>query len=91
MSEQTSENKMVEIAALWKRTSKKGKKYLAGSMDANKLPETFGEKQKIVVFPNNNKDKDTQPDFYIYLSSLDSPTTNPKQESTASEDDEGIL
>jgi uncharacterized protein (DUF736 family) len=89
----TTENKLVEIAALWKRNSKKGKRYLAGSIDTTKLPETFGEKVKFVVFPNNNKDKDTQPDFYMYLSNLEnSPQTKTTQESTASEeDDEGIL
>ena len=68
----TSDNKMIEVGAFWKRTSKNGKKYLAGTLKPDQLPDTFGdgEKVKVVMFPNGNKDKDTKPDFYLYLSNL---------------------
>lgn len=86
------EQKMVEIGAFWRRTSQKGKKYLNGSIDPQSIPESFNEKIKVVMFPNGSKEKDTQPDFYLYLSNTPSPV---KQVAVAceeeSETEEGLL
>ncbi len=49
------------IGALWKRTSKKGTKYISGVIEIN------GVKYSIVAFVNSNKQKDKHPDFQIYL------------------------
>jgi len=74
MSETTQKEKMVEIAAFWRRTSKNGKKYLAGTMKTEDIPETFGEKVKVVMFDNKSKEKENQPDFYLYLSNNNQPS-----------------
>lgn len=68
MSEPSQKEKMVEIAAFWRRTSKNGKRYLAGTMKTEDIPETFGEKVKVIMFDNKSKEKENQPDFYLYLS-----------------------
>lgn len=78
MSE-NKEPKMIEIGAFWKRTSQKGKRYLNGSIDPASIPESFGEKIKVVMFPNGAKEKDSQPDFYLYLSNQPAQTTATKQ------------
>lgn len=52
------EQKSKSIGALWMKTSKAGNDYFSGK---------FGE-QEIVVFKNNYKEKENQPDFLIYPS-----------------------
>lgn len=51
----------IPIGALWLK-EKDGKKYFSGS-----LQDLHGE-IRIVVFKNDNKTKDTQPDYQILLS-----------------------
>lgn len=47
------------IGGLWLKQSKAGKKYLSGTIDG------IGA---VVVFKNDRKDKETQPDYRIYKS-----------------------
>ena len=47
------------IGALWKRTNEKGE-FFTGVLE-----NEDGTKQKIVVFKNGYKNKDTQPDYMI--------------------------
>ena len=75
---QKEKEKMVEVAAFWRRTSKNGKKYLAGTMKTENIPETFGEKVKVVMFDNKSKEKENQPDFYLYLSNANQPQATEK-------------
>ncbi len=53
-----------DIGAFWRRQGKNGKSFLSGKITIGE----FGEEKtiSIVVFPNNFKEKDNQPDFRIY-------------------------
>jgi len=56
------ENKSKSIGALWINESKKGVKYMLGSVEIN------GEITKIVIFKNNYKETDRHPDYRIFIS-----------------------
>ena len=61
-------NRSEEVGALWKRVSKNGMTYLAGHLKYENLP-TDGS-AKVVVFSNDNKVNDKQPDYRMYLSKM---------------------
>ena len=66
MSENANSNPNTNIGALWARESRtSNQKYLAGHV---KLQDDFGEEKvvKVVVFKNNRKEKENQPDYQIY-------------------------
>lgn len=50
------------IGAMWLKTSKAGNKFMSG------VVEVDGVKTKIVVFKNDRKENEKQPDYKIYLS-----------------------
>lgn len=50
------------IGALWEKFTKAGQSYFTGNVEVN------GAKIKIVVFKNNKKSKETQPDYNILIS-----------------------
>ena len=50
-----------EIGAFWKRESS-NQKFLSGKI------EIEGKKMEVVMFTNNFKEKDNQPDYRLYLS-----------------------
>ena len=52
-----------ELGALWKRTSKGGMQYLAGHVIGSD-----GKTRKVVVFRNDKKTADNQPDYRMYES-----------------------
>lgn len=58
------------IGALWKRTNDKGE-FFSGVLD-----NEDGTKQKIVVFKNGYKDKDTKPDYLILKARENSSNAN---------------
>lgn len=61
----TNENQNANIGALWARESRNtNQKYLAGHVKM----EVDGEEKtvKLVVFKNNRKEKENQPDYQIY-------------------------
>jgi len=51
-----------EIGALWKNEGR-NQTYLTG-----KVKMQDGTEQKVVIFSNKNKNKDSQPDFRVYKS-----------------------
>ena len=55
-----------EVGALWKRKSKAGMTYLAGHVNYDELGKEITS--KVVVFSNDKKTNDKQPDYRIYLS-----------------------
>ena len=58
-----------EIGALWKKESE-SQTFLTGKIDASKLT---GDTVQIVVFKNNYKEKEAQPDLRMYISKERSP------------------
>lgn len=59
--------KQREVGALWKKVGANGKSsfctgYIVSDEIGNKV------KQRVIMFSNKNKNKDTSPDFIIYLS-----------------------
>ena len=50
------------IGALWINESKKGNKFMSGSVEID------GKTHKIVVFKNSYKEEDKHPDYKIYAS-----------------------
>ncbi len=83
---QTNENKVKpnndwkdrEIGALWKREGT-NQKYLTGKINVD------GTEKKVVVFSNKHKNKDSHPDFRIYLSK-DAETTSTSPNWTGNEE-----
>ena len=55
-----------ELGALWKRKSRNGMTYLAGHVKHDELGKEVTN--KVVVFSNDKKTNDKQPDYRIYLS-----------------------
>ena len=84
----TQKQQNVEIGALWKREARaSGQKYLAGHI---KMDDGMGSETttKVVVFSNRHKDKETQPDFRMYLSKPQQPQQ--EQESVAESTNESV-
>jgi len=78
-----------ECGALWKRTSP-NQTYLSGHVEVDELGSK--KKVKVVVFSNKNKNKDTQPDYRVYLSRPATPVTSEEVVATSNESDsEDIL
>ena len=63
-----------KIGALWTRTGKEGNKYLGGEMELE-----VGKKQKIVIFKNDHKVKDTEPDYVLRLFVADESVIKPAE------------
>ena len=75
--------KQREVGALWKKAAANGKSsFCTGYIVSDELGNKV--KQRVIMFSNKNKNKDTSPDFIIYLSneqeegSAVKPTTSTK-------------
>lgn len=55
---------MIALGGLWKNTAASGVTYLSGS---------FGF-AKLLVFKNNRKERENQPDYLIYLAPMEKKT-----------------
>jgi uncharacterized protein (DUF736 family) len=55
-------NDKVKIGGVWKSTAKDGREYYSGKVNDN---------FKLLVFPNNNKKNDREPDLHVYLAPID--------------------
>lgn len=62
------------IGALWRNESKKGTEYFSGNIEID------GQKHKIVVFWNDYKEGDRQPDLKIYPHQEKSQGNRPSSE-----------
>ena len=78
-----------EVGALWKRKSKGGMTYLAGHVKYDELGREVTS--KVVVFSNDKKTNDKQPDYRIYLSKPmnGAETTKEVAESSSAGEPEG--
>jgi hypothetical protein len=54
---------MEKLGALWDKESSKGNVFKSGKINKDIRAGT-----KIIIFENSYKDKDSDPDYYIYLS-----------------------
>ena len=68
-----------ELGALWKRTSRNNMTYLAGHIKVAQ-PDGTEKTEKVVVFSNQHKKADNQPDYRVYISN-----SNPRQYTSSSE------
>ena len=49
---------MIRLTGLWKNNKQDGTQYLAGNINQN---------MRIVIFQNDRKKKDSEPDYTVYL------------------------
>lgn len=87
------------LGSLWKRESSKGTKYMTGVINLKSLG--LDKDVQVVCFANSKKEKDTQPDVYMYLSKPKDSAPASKAKSVAkapapepepeAEEDSGIL
>ena len=73
-----------EIGALWKRESP-NQKYLTGKLKVD------GVEKNVVIFSNKNKQKETHPDFRVYLSRDRQAVGASAEESSADQPQEDLL
>lgn len=52
------DDKKIPLTGLWKKTTKNGMEFLSGNLSP---------KASLLIFPNGYKQKETDPDYYIYL------------------------
>jgi|TARA_B100000085_G_scaffold283532_1_gene314434 uncharacterized protein (DUF736 family) len=81
-----NKNQNQEMGAFWKRTSKGGMQYLAGHV-TNK----DGTTSKVVVFKNDKKTADNQPDYRIYESKPLNGQQEQKQAVAQTTSDEDLM
>jgi len=60
------DNIMIQISGLWLNTSASGRKYFKGKLNGNDL----------LVFKNEHKTHDKQPDYILYIAPYRAPDTS---------------
>lgn len=58
-------DKMIYLSGLWLNESKEGKKFMAGYL---------GSGGRILIFKNDKKTKESDPDYHMMLAPKDDPT-----------------
>lgn len=88
-----NENNMVSIGGLWLNKSKNGEYYFSG----------YFNNARLIIFKNQFKEKDSQPDYVMYITKPDkqaektdaaefeSTLDNPDNGSTQTEDETGDI
>tara|TARA_R110002020_G_scaffold32989_3_gene100958 strand:+ start:1596 stop:1859 length:264 start_codon:yes stop_codon:yes gene_type:complete len=57
------QGELIDVGALWMNESKSGNKYLTGKID----------EKKVLIFRNKYKEKESQPDYRVYMKATDVP------------------
>ena len=70
MNEPASSN-LVRLTGLWKNESKAGSTYLTGSISAS---------SRLLILPNERKEKDTDPDFIAFMAPQEKREPKPREE-----------
>ena len=58
--------KLIEIAALWKKQDRNGNPYLSGKISPKEAVK-IEPGMSIQIYPNNYKEKESQPDYRVML------------------------
>ena len=66
---------MIKLTGLWKKKNDKGQTYLAGSVNGI---------SGVIILPNNYKNTDTDPDFFLFF------TQNKKNEDVGKKNNQGF-
>lgn len=87
-----SKNQSEEIGAFWKRTSRNNMTYLAGHIKVSQ-PDGTEKTEKVVVFSNQHKKAENQPDYRVYISNTEkrAPTGDAPQTQTQETEKEELL
>ena len=85
-----SKNQSEEIGAFWKRTSRNNMTYLAGHIKVSQ-PDGTEKTEKVVVFSNQHKKAENQPDYRVYISNTEkreapNESTRPQAQETEKEE-----
>jgi len=86
-TEQSNSWKERELGAFWTKEGAKGK-YLSGSIDLDKLKGDG--KMSVIMYSNNYKQNDNQPDYILYVSQDAKPQT-PSTETKKAEIPESLV
>ena len=89
-SQDNSKSQNEELGALWKRTSRNNMTYLAGHIKVTQ-PDGTEKTEKVVVFSNQHKQKDNQPDYRVYVSNSTPREAQPQQGADNSPEGEELL
>tara|TARA_Y100001973_G_C5199944_1_gene336843 strand:+ start:899 stop:1192 length:294 start_codon:yes stop_codon:yes gene_type:complete len=89
-SQDNSKSQNEELGALWKRTSRNNMTYLAGHIKVTQ-PDGTEKTEKVVVFSNQHKQKDNQPDYRVYVSNSTPREAQPQQGANNSPEGEELL
>ena len=89
-SQDTSKSQNEELGALWKRTSRNNMNYLGGHIIVTQ-PDGTEKTEKVVVFSNQHKQKDNQPDYRVYVSNSTPREAQPQQGADNSPEGEELL
>ena len=89
-SQDNSKSQNEELGALWKRTSRNNMTYLAGHIKVTQEDGTE-RTEKVVVFSNQNKSNDKQPDYRVYVSNSTPREAQPQQGADNSPEGEELL
>ena len=70
---------MIRLTGLWLNEKQDGRKYLRGNLNAT---------TRLFVFPNEHKQRETDPDYYVCLTAREkSEQTEPQHDNQAQQDD----
>lgn len=74
------DKQLIRLTGLWKSQAKSGSNYLTGSISAS---------SKLIILPNTQKQKDSDPDFIAYLAPAEKK--EPTKQKSRSEAKEFLL
>ena len=64
------ESNLIRLTGLWKSESKSGGNYLSGSISAS---------SKLLILPNQRKEKDSDPDFIAFMAPQEKKDKEPRR------------
>ena len=68
---------MIKLFPLWENTAKSGNTYLQSKLNKN---------TKILILKNNYKQKDTDPDYHLYIDTINNVNNSSDKDITEDDD-----